>query len=649
VNASSPIATRKNTGDTALWQFVDRMAEYAMFLLDPSGHITSWNKGAERIKGWTAEEIIGQHFSILYYEADRAADLPNISLQRAAADGEYQECGYRVRKDGSRFFANVNIHTLYDENGGIIGYGKITRDITEKNETEIRLFASESRLHSLIETIVDGVITIDEKGTIQSYNQACVRLFGYDASEVLGHNVSMLMPDPYQSAHDGYISNYRKSGHAKLIGIGREVVGKRKDGSTFPMELAVGETHAGNEYAFVGIIRDITERKEAEKAREQLRQSQRMEAIGQLTGGIAHDFNNLLAIILGNLDFMQERIPKTDPLQEFIMPSISAAEHGSELTQQLLAFGRKQTLQPQSIEINGLLFYFTTFIRHMLGERIETRVSLPPGTWNVNVDANQLQNALINLSVNARDAMPEGGKLTFETSNVTFDREYIQDNFDVAAGDYVMVAVSDTGKGMDANTMSKAFEPFFTTKDVGKGTGLGLSMVYGFVKQSKGHIKLYSEPGFGTTVKIYLPRAETDKEYHSAPQQDISAGKPPTQRLILVVEDNMDVLKITSSMLESIGYQTITATSGDEAILVIKERDDIDLLLSDVMLPGNLNGPSLAQQAVLIRPRLKVLFNSGYAEQAQQNSGLLGKHVQIISKPFRKMQLAAKIEEIFNQ
>jgi PAS domain S-box-containing protein len=630
-------------------QFIDAISEYAVFMLDGHGMIRSWNKGAERMTGWKASETIGRHFSHYYPPADPVAHKHDTLLQIISLHGEHQESGYRMHKDGSRFFASSFFHVLRDGQLNITGFGVIARDIAGKSETEVRLFTSESRLYSLLETIIDGVITINGQGLIHSYNKACITLFGYEPHEVIGKNVSILMPDPYHSAHDSYIDNFKKTGKAKVIGIGREVIGKRKDGSTFPMELAVGETHAGEEYAFVGIIRDITERKEAERAREQLRQSQRMEAIGQLTGGIAHDFNNLLAIILGNLDFMHERLPAGDPLHEFIGPSIAAAEHGSELTQQLLAFGRKQTLMPQVISLNDLVFYFTTFIRHMLGERVETSYSLSADVWNVYVDSNQLQNALINLSVNARDAMPEGGKLMFETSNVTFDQHYIENHFDISAGDYVMLAISDTGTGMDANVMAKAFEPFFTTKEVGKGTGLGLSMVYGFVKQSNGHIKLYSEPGFGTSVKIYLPRAQQATQATEANRKMPQPIKADKSRLVLVVEDNADVLKITSAMIESIGYRALTASSGDEAMRIIRQRGDIELLISDVMLPGELNGPALAKQAVAHSPGLKVLFNSGYAEQALQSSGLLNENVHLISKPFRKMQLASKIAELLER
>lgn len=503
-------------------------------------------------------------------------------------------------------------------------------------------------VNTILDTIIDGVITINKRGEIQSYNKACVRLFGYSYEEVLGQNVRMLMPEPYHSEHDGYLEHYNATGEKRIMGVGREVKGRHKDGSVFPMELAVGEADQGGIHAFVGIIRDITERHEAEHAREQLRQAQKMEALGQLTGGIAHDFNNLLAIILGNLDFMVDRTDKDSPLRSFLMPSIEAAEHGAELTKQLLSFGRKQALQPKIINLNELLHYFTVLVQHTLDERIKVILALESDLWNVNVDPSMLQNALLNLAVNARDAMPGGGKLVFETQNLFLDEDYAENNLDVVPGPYVMVAISDTGIGMSQDVVEKAFEPFFTTKDVGKGSGLGLSMVYGFVKQSTGHIRIYSEVGTGTTIKIYLPRAEGEANYAQKPVEPPVCMESKSV-LILVVEDNKDVLKLTSSMVESLGYQVLQAETGDEALRLLKSRDDIELLLTDVMLPGALNGPVLAKQALSLHPGLKVLFNSGYAEHAIMQSGILEAGVNIISKPFRKQELAYSIERVLKQ
>lgn len=502
---------------------------------------------------------------------------------------------------------------------------------------------------TVLDTIIDGVITINERGEIQSYNKACTKLFGYTLDEVLGKNIKILMPEPYKAEHDGYLDNYLRTGHAKIIGIGRAVYGARKDGSVFPMELAVGETKKGDKHAFVGIIRDLTERREAEQQREQLIQAQKMESLGQLTGGIAHDFNNILAVILGNMDLLLEKTKEGDPLREFIHPSIQAAEQGSELTQRLLAFGRKQTLQPRVISVNNLITGTSKMAGRTLGERISVHLSLQPDIWETFIDPRQLENALLNLSINARDAMPDGGKLIFETQNVYLDEDYASRHMELAPGAYVLIAISDTGTGMTEDVIEKAFEPFFTTKDVGKGSGLGLSMVYGFVKQSRGHVKLYSEVGHGTSIKIYLPRAEDHVKYVTPEQPDHRNTQPHKKKeKILVVEDNKDVLKLTSSMVETLGYSVITADDGEKALEIFRsqERHSIDMLLTDVMLPGRINGPLLAKQAMAIYPHLRVLFNSGYAEHAIFEAGLLEEGVHLLGKPFRKNQLAQKILEV---
>ncbi len=629
--------------------FVDGLPDHALLVLDRSGHVRSWHAGAQRIKGYAESEILGQHFSRFYLPEDRAAGKPQQALEMAERYGKFEEVGYRLRKDGSRFVANVVISPIRDARGELWGYGKITRDITERLEAEDRIKSSEKKLQNLVDTvldtIVDGVVTIDRRGEILSYNKACVGLFGYAAEEVIGKNVRMLMPEPYHAEHDTYLQNYQTTGVAKIIGIGRAVSGRRKDGSVFPLELAVGEMQKGAEHAFVGIMRDISERRDAEQARDQLRHAQKMEALGQLTGGIAHDFNNLLAIIIGNLDLALEAVDDEN-LRSFLEPSLDAALHGSALTQQLLAFGRKQALQPQILSINDLLARLLTLAQRTLGERIAIKLATARDLWPVCIDPGQLENALLNVAVNARDAMPDGGKLIFETANATLDETYVASNHDAIAGDYAMIAVSDTGTGMTPEILAQAFEPFFTTKDTGKGSGLGLSMVYGFVKQSAGHIKIYSEPGHGTTIKIYLPRTDGSAGSATDGKSAAKAAQQSPAKLVLVVEDNPDVLKLTATMVGSLGYAVLTATNGDGALKIIAARPAIDLLMTDVMLAGEINGPMLAQRAVELQPHMKVLFNSGYAEQAIFERGLLDRNVQLISKPFRKPQLAAKLKEI---
>ena len=338
--------------ESMLWPYFTAVSDYALLLLDPAGHILTWNRGAELIKGYSADEIIGRHFSCLYPPEDVAAGKPQDHLNAAARFGRFEDIGERVRKGGSRFLADAVITAIRGPDGKPRGYGKITRDITARMAAETLVRASETKLRSLIDTVldtvVDGLVTIDRHGTIQSYNKACVSLFGYPPEEVLDRNVNILMPEPYHEEHDRYISAYLATGNAKIIGIGREVMGRRKDGTTFPMELAVGELLKGGNHAFVGIIRDLTERREAEKQREQLRQAQKMEAVGQLTGGLAHDFNNLLAIIIGNLDLLREIRQDDAVTDELVRDALDAALRGADLTRRLLAFARRQPLQART-------------------------------------------------------------------------------------------------------------------------------------------------------------------------------------------------------------------------------------------------------------------------------------------------------------
>src|SRR5438270_1630535 len=360
------------------------------------------------------------------------------------------------------------------------------------------------RLQAVLDTAVDGIILIAAKGSIMSFNPACERLFGYRPEEVSGRSVKMLMPPVYADNHDQYLSDYRRTHDPKIIGIGREVLAQRKDESVFPIYLSVGEAKQEDQSIFVGIISDLSGRRETE---ERLRRSQRMEAIGQLTGGIAHDFNNLLAIVSGNLELLLELPDLSSDARELGAEAIGASDRGAELVRRLLAFARKQQLEPRAINLNERLPEIVQLLGRTLGEAVRIRTRAADDLWDALADPTQVDDAVVNLAINARDAMPEGGILSIETANVFLDGEYAEQHVDVTSGEYVMLAVTDTGHGMTAEVAARALEPFFTTKVAGRGTGLGLSQVYGFVKQSGGHMTIYSEPGTGTTVKLFLPRS----------------------------------------------------------------------------------------------------------------------------------------------
>jgi signal transduction histidine kinase/CheY-like chemotaxis protein len=389
--------------------------------------------------------------------------------------------------------------------------------------------------------------------------------------------------------------------------------------------------------------------KEREKAEEALRQAQKMEAIGQLTGGVAHDFNNLLQVIIGNLDGLRRRAgAHYDGIRPMVEAAVRGAERAATLTQRLLAFSRRQPLAPRPIEVNKLVAGLSDLLHRTLGETISVETVLAGGVWRVSADANQLESALLNLAVNARDAMPEGGKLTVETANAYLDEDYAAQYEEVRAGQYVAIAVTDTGTGMTKETLQKAFDPFFTTKEVGKGSGLGLSQVYGFVKQSGGHVKIYSELGAGTTVKLYLPRllgAEAAADAQAEPRA-VPAGA--SSELVLMVEDDEDVRANTVAMLRELGYGVLEATDGATALRLLEAEPHVRLLFTDVGLPGNLNGRQLADEARRRRPDLPVLFTTGYARNAIVHQGRLDPGVELIGKPFTYAALAAKIRQVLD-
>jgi PAS domain S-box-containing protein len=499
----------------------------------------------------------------------------------------------------------------------------------------------ELRLRAVVETAVDGVILIDAQGCVQMFNPACEKLFGYSADEVIGRNVKMLMPRPYRDEHDGYLENYRRTGAKKIIGVGREARGQRKDGSTFPIELSVGEAKKDGESVFVGIIHDLTERKHTE---EQLVQAQKMEAVGQLSGGIAHDFNNLLTVIVGNAELLGEELRARPEMQKLADAIVQAAERGAELTRRLLAFGRRQSLHPAEIDCNQLVDGMRRLLQRTLSEEIAIRIAADPELALAHADPGQLESAILNLALNAKDAMPQGGALTITTANVSLDERYADAHPEVRAGDYVMVTVTDTGHGMAKAVLERVFEPFFTTKEVGKGSGLGLSMVYGFVKQSNGHVTIYSEPDLGTTVRIYLP-ASSVKAGQAIELEPVPRASTVACERVLIAEDDPFVRSYAVASLESLGYLVIEAEDGRAALRKLEDGLEADLLFTDIVMPGGINGWDLAERARLLRPGLRVLLTSGYALETLAERGRLPEGALILNKPYRKAELARRLRE----
>jgi PAS domain S-box-containing protein len=489
---------------------VQEVADYAICMLDPNGLVTNWNAGAAQIKGYAADEIIGCHFSQFYTEEDRQRGLPQRALETARRTGKYEAEGWRVRKDGTRFWANAVLDAIHDGTGRLIGFAKITRDLTERRAAE-----------------------------------------------------------------------------------------------------------------------------------EQLRQAQKMEAIGQLTGGVAHDFNNLLTAIIGNLEMLTSLLPTGDPGRRFAEGALRAASRGSRLTEHLLAFSRRQEIRPEIVDLNKLVRENVVLCQKAVGDGIEIELSLPDEVWPCEIDPAQFGAAILNLAANARDAMSRSGRVTIRTENVT---RLGPDGVDQLAGDYVLVSVTDNGCGMSAEVLERAFEPFYTTKEVGKGTGLGLSQVYGFAKQSGGAARIESELGRGTTVQIYLPRA-AGRVRAGAQQHEERRDNVPNSAKILVVEDDPDVREMIVGILSDLGYQTLVATDGPEALAILDRDRSVDLLFTDIVMPAGMSGSELAQRASRLHPELKILLSSGFTREAAQSRA--GRpDFPFIAKPYRPAALSQKLEEV---
>ena len=521
-------------------------------------------------------------------------------------------------------------------------------DALKQSERELR--ESEDRYRAIVENAIDSIIVIDTAGHIQAFNKSAETMLGYSAAEVVGRNVGMLMPLDEAARHDGYIEHYLRTNEARVIGVGREVEVRRKDGTLFPADLALVEWWAGGARYFTGMLRDLAQRRAEEQARakleEQLRQSQKMEAIGQLTGGIAHDFNNLLLAISLNIEALEEEFAAQSDAKPLIEGAMFATDQARTLIGQLLAFGRRQTLDVTTFDPNDVVAEMAGILRRTVQANIAIETVLPPGIWRILADRQQLETALLNLVLNARDAMPAGGRLVVETGNVVLDAEFAAQNPGMAPGKYVVLSVSDSGTGMPPEVAARAFEPFYTTKGTGQGTGLGLSQVYGYIKQCGGHARIYSELGHGTTVKLYLP---------STTEQPAAAEKPAGTRplpgqgeTILMVEDTVLVRKAVKRMLMSLGYEVIDATTGQEAIAVLQSDQPIDLLFTDMVLPGGVDGNELALAAQRLRPNIRILLTSGYTQTKALPTGSDGStSLPLISKPYTRAELAERLAEVF--
>lgn len=628
---------------------VEGIRDYAIYMLDIEGNITSWNSGAQRFKGYTEKEIIGQHFSRFHTPEDQAAGIPDFALKTAESTGKYAAEGWRVRKDGTRFWASVVIDAIRSADDRLLGFAKITQDITDRKIAEDSLRQSEQQFRLLVQGVTDyAIYMLDAGGHVSNWNAGAQRIKGYTQDEVIGTHFSRFYTQ--QDQENGIPVKALKTAmtEGRFEQEGWRV---RKDGSTFMAHVIIDPiwNELGELIGYAKVTRDITEKQEAQAAlkrtEQALQQAQKMEAIGKLTGGIAHDFNNLLQIIAGNLHLIATDVVGNERAERRVAGALGGVSRGAKLASHLLAFGRRQALDPKVVNIGKLLFSMEDMLRRSLGDAIEIETIVSGGLWNTLVDVTQVENAVLNLSINARDAMNEAGKLTIEIGNAFLDDAYARNHTEVTPGQYVMLAVTDTGSGMTPEILRQAFDPFFSTKPEGQGTGLGLSMVYGFVKQSGGHITIYSEIGYGTTVKLYLPRALESEDALAPPVAEAIVGGSET---ILVVEDDEDLCETVVEMLAELGYHILKVNEAAGALAIIQSGVKIDLLFTDVVMPGVLRSPDMVRKARECLPNLAVLYTSGYTQNAIVHGGRLDPGVELLSKPYTREALAHKIRHVIN-
>jgi PAS domain S-box-containing protein len=615
---------------------VDAVIDYAIYMLDPSGIITNWNTGAERMKGYTAEEIIGHHFSRFYTKEDRAAGLPAQVLENARREGRYEAEGWRIRKDGSRFWASVVVDAIRDNDGHLIGFAKITRDMTERQAAQETLRESERQFRLLVRGVTDyALFMLDPQGIVTNWNQGAERIKGYSADEIVGQHFSRF-----------YTEADRRNGMpARALQIARtegrfEAEGwrVRKDGTMFWANVILDPIRDddGQLIGFAKITRDITERRNAElalqKAQAERDHAQRLEALGKLTGGVAHDFNNLLMIVSGHLETLK-RLQTENPRARRAIDAIEqAASRAESLTRQLLTFSRRQTLNPETFKLSERLEALRTMIESSIGSAVRLVTQVPDDVWPVHVDPNELELALVNIVINARDAMPKGGVITLSAGNVILP----DGEAGSLKGDYVAISLADTGTGIAPDIVGKIFDPFFTTKEHGKGTGLGLSQVHGFAHQSGGTVRVTSKLGSGTTVTIYLPRCQ---ESRAAVSQDVELISMHSGTA-LIVEDNPEVASATATLVEQLGYAANVAENASVGLARLA-RGGISIVITDIVMAGEMDGIALARHIRKTNPRIPIVLVTGYAEQlsAAEND------FTVLRKPYRLTELNRAISK----
>ena len=603
--------------------------------------------------------MVGQaNSSILHTPQDVAAGKSRALLTAALREGVWEGTVDRRRKSGEQFTSHVVITPRRDATGKPIGFLLISNDVSDQMRlsqhlsatqlhTEIEVAArkkAEDRFRVLVENLPHGIIITDHEGRIVDANPEALRLFGYERPELIGQRVEALLPRSLRQGHERERRAFNSNPHARPMGLGMDLLAHRKNGTEFPVEISLAPLVTDSETLVSAAIVDVTERKKLE---EQLRGAQRLEAIGTLAGGVAHDFNNLLTVILGCCDALLEELPAGGPAARRVATMRKASLSAADLTRQLLAFGRKQVLQPRILAPAEIMSDVESMLRRLIGEDVQLSIRIDPEVGRINADPVQIEQVLINLAANARDAMPNGGQLTVEISNIDLDEQYRIHHPTAPPGPYVMFTIADSGCGMDPSTQARIFDPFFTTKELGKGTGLGLATVYGIVKQSGGHIWVYSESGKGSVFRIYLPRV--DRAVQSPFPADADGAPPRGTETILLVEDSEALREIAHDYLQSLGYRVLEASCGREALQRFNESGGaVDLLLTDIVMP-EMNGRELADEIVRRRPSIKLLFTSGYTDDTIARRGALETGVAFIQKPYLPRALAWKVRKILGE
>ena len=612
---------------------VDSIKDYAIYLLDSGGHVISWNSGARRFKGYEADEILGEHFSRFYTEEDRATGLPERALSIAATEGKFEAEGWRVRKDGTRIWTSVVIDPVLDEQGELIGFAKVSRDITDRKQAQEALFESEQRFRMLVQGVRDyAIYMLALDGTITNWNSGAEAIKGYSADEIVGRHFSQFYTPEDRAAGEPARALQTALSEGKYE---REAWRVRKDGSRFWASVLIDPIRgeSGNLIGFAKVTRDITERRAAQeaidKAREELAQAQKMEAIGRLTGGVAHDFNNMLTIIRSSVDLLRRPELADQKRHRYLAAIADTADRAAVLTRQLLTFARRQPMRPELFEVGKRIDRLRQIIATSVGSSVDVSFELDEKVGAVEADPNQFETAVVNIVINARDAMPGGGQLRIraaESDGIPAIR-----NEPARPGSFVAVSFEDSGSGIDPETLKRIFEPFFTTKEVSKGTGLGLSQVYGFVKHSGGEVEVTSRPGKGSVFTLYLPRKADRATGSKAEEADSrSPGSEPALN-VLLVEDNEEVGAFARSLLTELGQTVTWVTHGRAALDVLEtNHEEFDLVFSDVVMPG-ISGLELAKEISRKWPELPVLLTSGYSEVIAEQ----GSHgFELLEKPY---------------